>query len=277
MKRFAAFLLTFLLLLPFPVFAESPRLDDGAGLLTAEEARQLEEQLDQVSKQLSFDLVIVTTDGDLDGKTLMEYADDYYDQHDYLPNGALLLVSMTERGWWVSTVGTGITSISYDDIGDISEKFLPDLSGGYYFDAFSTFISECQDYVLWGADDTSYGEDQSNGNTDYSDDHTDDSYSPFFSFDWKGTVLISLVIAFVISLISVTVMKHKLTSVRAKQEAGSYVRPGSMVLSRESDLFLYKTVSKTERPRDDNSSSGGGGGVHTSSGGVSHGGRGGSF
>ena len=52
------------------------------------------------------DLVVVTANT-LGGKSPMEYADDYYDYNGYTDDGALLLVSMEDRDWWISTKGSG--------------------------------------------------------------------------------------------------------------------------------------------------------------------------
>lgn len=52
--------------------------------------------------------------------------------------------------------------------------------------------------------------------------------------------------------------------------AGNYMKPNSMNLDFSRDIFLYSTVTKTEKTKSDS-------GSHTSSSGRSHGGRGGSF
>lgn len=87
---------------------------------------------------------------------------------------------------------------------------------------------------------------------------------------------ISLGIGLVIALIAVSVMKSKLKTVRYKAEANSYVRPGSMNITVSRDLFLYRTVAVTPKPKN-NGDSDGGSSTHTSSSGSTHGGGGGSF
>ena len=92
-----------------------PRLVDEADLLTDEEEADILEQLDEISERQECDVAVVTVDG-LDGKSAMEYADDFYDYNGYgfgeEKDGILLLVSMEERDWYISTCGFGITALT---------------------------------------------------------------------------------------------------------------------------------------------------------------------
>lgn len=82
------FMVYFALVLLFfpvsPVFAaeDAPRLVDGADLLTDSEETALRDKLDEISERQQVDLVIVTTDS-LEGKSPMEFADDFYDYNGY--------------------------------------------------------------------------------------------------------------------------------------------------------------------------------------------------
>ena len=126
------------------------RLADNADLLTDEEEQRLLQALNEVSERQRFDLVIVTEDL-LGGKTPTEYADDYYDDNGYgygdSHDGALLLISMEDRDWWISTTGYGITALTDYGIESIGDDITPSLSSGNYYKAFSTFISDCDSYV----------------------------------------------------------------------------------------------------------------------------------
>ena len=75
----------------------------------------------------------------------------------------------------------------------------------------------------------------------------------------------------------VSVMKSQLRSVAFQENAASYVREGSMNLTNSRELFLYRDVHRTERPKESRSSDSGGSSTHTSSSGTTHGGGGGSF
>ena len=80
---------------------------------------------------------------------------------------------------------------------------------------------------------------------------------------------------FVLSLIIVGRMKAKLKTVRFQPAANSYMKAGSMNITESRDLFLYNTVTRTAKPKDNDS--GGGSSTHTSSSGSTHGGGGGKF
>ena len=126
---------------------EKDRLSDMADLLTIEEKRQLNQKLDEVSERLQFDLVIHTT-GSITGYTPGDYADTYYDSNGYgygeNRDGALLLISMEDRDWWINTCGLGVVALSEEWIEAIGEDIVPSLTAGDYFDAFSTFIDDCE-------------------------------------------------------------------------------------------------------------------------------------
>ena len=85
---------------------------------------------------------------------------------------------------------------------------------------------------------------------------------------------IALVIGFVLAKIVVGVMKGQLKTVRYQAAADSYVKSGSMDITESRDMFLYHTVTRTEKPENDSSS---GSSTHTSSSGTTHGGGGGKF
>lgn len=86
---------------------------------------------------------------------------------------------------------------------------------------------------------------------------------------------VSVIIGFIIALIAVGVMKSKLKTVRFKTTANSYLKKGSLNITDSSDLFLYRTVNRTAKPKDNEGS--GGSSTHTSSSGATHGGGSGKF
>ena len=71
-----------------------------------------------------------------------------------------------------------------------------------------------------------------------------------------GGIIIAAIVAFVLT--------SQLKSVKMKPHANEYVKQGSMNVTHSQDIFLYRTVTRTARPKNDSSSSSGG-----SSGGVS--------
>ena len=246
------------LCLAVPTFAaeSNPRLVDNADLLERYEEAELLDTLDEISSRLKFDVVIVTTDT-LGGKTPRAYADDYFDYNGYGygadRDGILLLVSMEDRDWWISTSGFGIYAFTDDGIDYISDCFLSDLSDGYYADAFEIFATKCDQFVTQAREGAPF-------------DSSNLPKEPFETFD---TLIIAVMIGLGIGLIATGAMKAQLKTVRKQNSAEEYVRAGSMQVNQRSDLFLYRNVTRRAKPK---SSS-----THTSSSGRSHGGGGGKF
>lgn len=254
------------------VIPENPtRVMDGAELLSEDEETALRARLDELSVRLSCDLVVATVDS-TNGATPMAYADDLFDYAGFGlgddRTGILLLISMEARDWWISTRGGAIRILTDDRIQSIGDDMVDDLGSGDYAAAFSTFADDCDRYC------TLYG--------DYRGaDGTGEGKLAYFVrvfpylMPWYWIPL-SLLIGFLIACIAVGAMKGKLRSVRFQPAAGSYVRPGSFAVTASRDQYLYRTVSRTARPKDTDSSSGGSS-THTSSSGASHGGGGGKF
>lgn len=245
-----------------PAFAagDLPRLVDNADLLTDREERTLLAKLDEISRRQEADIVVVTVDS-LDGKSPMAYADDFYDGNGYREDGVLLLVSMEDRDWRISTSGYGITAITDAGIDYIADQFLPDLSDGDYADAFTTFAELCDDFFTQAKTGEPY----------------DRGHMPKESFNVARNLLIAVIVGFVIALIVTGVMKGKLKTVRFQPDADRYVKTNSMQVTERRDLFLYTHVDRHPRPKETSGGSSGGSSIHTSSSGRSHGGGGGKF
>lgn len=251
----------------FPVLAadDMPRLVDMADLLSDSEETDLLGKLNEISERQQVDIVVVTVDS-LEGESPMVYADDFYDYYGYgygdERDGILLLVSMEERDWYISTTGYGITAVTDAGREYMSEKILPDLSDGYYAAAFTTFAELCDDFIT-----------QAMTGEPYDVDHLpQEPFAPVITF------VISFGIAFVIALIATGIMKGQLKTVRSQPRADSYVKDGSMQLTKKKDLFLYKHVDRREKPKEkETETSPGGSKTHTSSSGTTHGGGGGKF
>ena len=242
------------------------RMNDSADVLTAEEDSELEDALEELSLRQSFDVTIATVESlESVGYDSMEaYADDLYDycQFGYGPDmdGVLLLVSVGDRKWHISTCGYGITAFTDAGIQYLGEQMTPDMADGDYAAAFRTFIQWTDAYVTAAREGQPYD--------------VDNMPKEPFSIVYLG---VALVIGLITALIVTGVMKSRLKSVAPQRDATSYVRQGSMKLTNQRDLFLYRDVHRTERPKESSSSDSGGSSTHTSSSGTTHGGGGGSF
>lgn len=249
------------------------RLVDNAGLLSESEKQSLSDELDEISDRQAFDVVIVTTDS-LDGKTATEYADDYYDENGYGYNydrdGVMLLVSMEDRDWAISTCGLGIEAFTDAGQSYISDLFLPELSNGYYAEAFQIFAEQCDSFVTKARQGEPY--DSSSLPSESGSYDGSRSWTDALSVVW---IPISLAIGFVIALLVVGVMKSSMKTVRRQAAAQDYLKAGSLNLTDSRDVFLYRKVDRIARPKDDDT--GGGSTIHTSSSGTRHGGSSGKF
>ena len=235
---------------------------DDAGLIKASDEKELDKKIKNLQKD-KFDVVILTVKS-LDGKSAQDYADDYYDNNDYgLDNeksGVLFLVSKGDRKYHISTKGAGIKAFTDYGIGRIKEEIRPYLSDGDYFNACDEFLNITKDFVKAYKDGTPYD--------------TDNPYNE--EIDYVILEVIALVIAFVIALISVGIMRLRMNTAKPKGTAMEYIKKGSFKLTSEKDIFMYSTVTKTAKPKD-NDNSAGGSTTHVSSSGSEHGGGGGSF
>ena len=250
-----AFVFVLLLSLATPCFAGvyPPKVVDNARLLTTEQTLELESRLDRISEQWNVAVVIVTTDL-LGGKTLQSYADDYFDFGSYGKDGILLLISMEDRDWHISTAGSCIASFTDAGLAYMEEQFIDQLREDDFYGAFQTFADLCDDFL----EQASTGNPYDSGNL------------PKEPFSWILNILICLVIGLVIALIVTGIMRSQLKSVRPKHTARDYVRSGSLQITGAFDLYLYSQVSRRAKPKQNS-------GTHVGSSGASHGGRSGKF
>ena len=228
----------------FPVVSDAPSVDssqadeyflfDEADLLTDSEAADIMEKLEAVSHTHNAQIVIVTIPsiegGDVD--EYLEYLYDgmsfgYGDEHD----GVLLLVCMDPREYRILSNGFAGEAIDNSDIDKIGDAFVSDLSDGNYAEAFDEFIAQCDTYL--------------------------DGHLNGYPFNFGKSLLISLVIGAVIGLIVALVLKGQLKSVRKQDQANTYVKPGSMQITLQNDIFLYRNVTRTKKESNSNSSGGG--------------------
>ena len=240
---------------------EQYRLLDMASLLSDEEVDSLTSRLDELSLRQKMDVVIATTDT-LDGKSVVEYADDLYDycSFGYGANrdGLILVISMEDNDWYISTCGYGITVFTDAGIEYIGKQIVPYLSDSDFTRAFATYITLCDEFITQAKTDKPY-------------DIGSLPREPL-SPAW---ILVSLIVGLILSCTTVGKMKAKLTTVRAQAAANSYIKPGTLNINDSREMFLYRSVTRTQKPK--NNSSSGGSSTHTSSSDTTHGGGGGKF
>lgn len=230
-------------------------LYDDADILTDSEEAKLESMLDDVSAAHKMDVAVVTVYS-LGSKTAQEFADDYYDYNGYgqgsSKDGVVLMLSMENRKWHLSTTGAAINAVSDDSLDYIfsSDNVLSyfkndDWTGG--FECYADMMDDCF---------TAY----ENG----------DSYPPAEPIDYLIFFAVSLGVGVLSAVIFVFIICSQHKSVRKKAGASDYYINNSLAVTQSYDAFLYRNVARTPKSNDSSS-------THTSSSGTSHGGGGGSF
>ncbi len=146
-----------------------PTLVDKERLLTDSEAEALSVRLKEIGDAYRCDVVIVTV-STLGRKTSEAYADDFFDYNGYgygaVPddngvtrdgNGILLLLSMEDRDFAISTSGYGIKAFTDYGIQTYLEPlFLPYLSSNDYSGGFTAFANGCDDLLKYASEGVPY-------------------------------------------------------------------------------------------------------------------------
>ena len=251
-KRILNLLLVLLICfaLTVPAFAEAGNFHmvDTAGLLTSIQEAALESKLAEISARQGTEVCIVTVNS-LEGMIIADYSEYFYDYYmDGVP-AVVLFIAMDEREWDIAAYGGAEVSFNAAGREYIGGQILDSLSDEDFNGAFTDFATLCDDFLTQAAAGEPYG----SGNL------------PKEPMAWYS-ILIALGIGLIVALIVTGTMKSALKSV-AMQRAAEYVRPGSLQLTRSQDIFLYRTVSRRERPKSSTSSGSGAGsssGNHTS-------------
>lgn len=240
--------LTFLCTFCITASASTPlRVVDGADVLTSAEENALLSKLDAISGKYSVDLAVVTVES-LGGESPEAFTEDYFNSNGYGigtdDSGIMLLFSAEVvdggRDYYVYYSGIGYDALN-SDVEDLKDAIVGYLRDDDFVNAFDTFAEECQWYL----------DVEING----------------VPFNVGKSLIVSLVIGFIIALISVSVMKGKLKSVHFRHEAANYQVAGSLKITDSRDIFLYRNVTRRARPQNNSGGSRGGGSRSGGSGG----------
>ncbi len=260
-RRLFGLLCTFFLILSYSIPALAwngmTLLVDDADLLTDSEESELLSRLEAVSESGQTDVVVVTIDA-LYGEDMQDYADDFYDNNGYAEDGVLLLISISDSEWYISTVGFGITAVTDAGREYMAEQFLEELSDGAFFNAFMTYADLCEEFIRQARN----GEPYDVGNL------------PKGPFPLVRNLLVSLGIGLVAALVITGKMKGELKTVNMEDNAANYVKSGSLKVTQSKELFLYTQMNRQVKEKQ---ASSGGSSTHTSSSGRTHGGGGENF
>ncbi|MDX9872136.1 MAG: TPM domain-containing protein [Clostridia bacterium] len=155
--KIAAILYACLLLCPVAdgvVLAEKNLVADQAGLFTAAQTTELEQEARDLGAEYNLDIVIVTAE-DAGGKSAGEYADDYFDYQGYgvgeERSGLLFLIDLDNREVYISPSGEAIRYLTDERIeGVLDEVFAGGLTDGDMLGAARSFLSATEKYLAAG-------------------------------------------------------------------------------------------------------------------------------
>lgn len=229
-------------------------VQDDAGLLTVQEESDLESGCERLFHEYSTGVYIVTTP-DFGGGDIKNWQRQVFSEYNLGAysegSGVMLAISMAERDWGLVGFGTAQEAFSTYGRERLGNLILDDLSEGDFYEAFTKYLSIADDYLLAAEKGSPYTEKHRYGE------------------GWRIPLIIG--VSFLLSLgVSVGVVmswKNGMNTRVRQNGAMDYLKAGSFYLSHQSDLFLYHTVKRTHRPK--NNSSGGGGGMHSDSSGTS--------
>ena len=237
MKKLCVFFLSLALILALAVpIAAASNVDylvDEADLLTGTQERELNTLLEDLSQKCGVDVVVVTAD-DLGYQSSQSYADDFFDYGGYGEDGILWLVDMENRQSVFSTCGSCVDTFTDAIQSDMHDELIPLLQDSAFAEAVERFAELCEDEL---------------------------------GFDVGAALLIALGVGLLVAAIATAVMRGKLKSVRSKADAADYMKSGSLQLTEARDFFLYHTISRVAKPKNNDSST-----THRSSSGRTHGG-----
>lgn len=144
--------------------AGEERVLDGAGLFSARETEELEQQLASLRAETKMDAVLVTTD-DTGGKSARDYADDTYDEQGFGTgsdkSGVLFLIDLDNREMWISTTGKMIRYLTDDRISSMLDHAYEYAQEGNFAGCAGQMIADTAHWYRAGipGDQVTYNED----------------------------------------------------------------------------------------------------------------------
>ena len=230
------------------------RVIDEAEILTDSEEKELDAKIATIEQSHKVRILIGTMKS-TDGTPLGKIANNVVDQ---IPadNGAIvLLLSMKERDWYISTDNKMRARITDGKgVEYLSGEFLPDLKEGKYAAAFTTFAATTDEMLTYY-------------------EKEGEPYDPANAFNLMAFG-IALACALILGGIIYYMLCEYESNVRSATEADAYLNHDTFRLEQSEDNYLYTTVTHEAKEKKESSS---GSNVSTSSSDSSHGGGGGKF
>lgn len=269
-KRFSLLLLAFVLLVSLAVPAVAAEGDsqaklghvsDTEHLLTDDQKSALLSRANELSEEYSISIYIIAVQDYRkysDKSSAGEACADIFDKYDLGwgedRDGAVFLLSMADRDYYFLFNGNW-SNYAFTESGQaqLEDQVFPYLKDGDYYGAFNEYLNVCQEYLAAASEETPVGGSESGPKAGFS-----------VLFFLPGLFLAG---------VTAVVLVAPMHSAGIKTQADDYIVPGSMRLTRQSDHFLRRTVSRMPRQKEQDHSGSSG----HSGGSVTRSGRGGKF
>ena len=136
---------------------------DAAGLLTADEISDLNDEIASFMEESGWNVYAVTTD-DAQGKSATAYADDFFDEHSTeQEDGVALLIDMDNREITISTCGIAIRYLTDSRIDNILDAAYAKISNGDYNGCMHSMLTGVETYYEKGISEGQYNYDSETG------------------------------------------------------------------------------------------------------------------
>lgn len=276
MKRllhiFTALLLCIFSITPLSIHAGSDvYVSDTYGVLSQTEVDLLNEKAQQISDQYQFGVYAHILYDDASYDDIWGYIEQYYADQDLgygnTDDGILFLITQSSQGGSYDIYIPASSNQSYftiDGLEDIQDDAEEGLFDHDYYRAIDTFLDKTEEHLAYYSQHDYPWSSAAEGAV-YYDPETGRSVSGF-------AVAAGIIVPFVVACIVVAVNASKHRTKHTATDAAEYIPSyGQLQLTRHTDMYLYRTQSRTKIHHEDNHGGGGGGGF-SSSGGMHSGG-----
>ena len=216
----------------------STMVSDGAELLTAAQAQELDARAWELTQKYRCAVYIVTLTslGSMDPASANQYIlDEYGLGYGSDQSCVVLLISTEYRDYDIMAHGYG--NIAFTDYGKdkMVERFIGDFGEGDWYEGFTEYLDCCEEYLHMAREGEPFD--------------VDSDRSPLVGIALG--VLAPLLIAFIIC----SVFKAQMKTAKIQKVAQDYIDQQGLVLTAQNDQFLHTT--RTERYIEPPKSSGG--------------------
>ncbi|MGM9976216.1 MAG: TPM domain-containing protein [Bulleidia sp.] len=275
MKRilhiFTALMLCSLSITPLSIHAGSDvYISDTYGVLSQAEVDLLNAQAQQISDQYQFGVYAHILYDDASYDDIWGYIEQYYAEQDLgygnTSDGILFLITQSSQGGSYDIYIPAASNQSYftiDGLEDIQDDAEEGLFEHDYYKAIDTFLDKTEEHLAY-YNQHDYPWSSATEGAVYYDAETGRSVSGF-------AVAAGIIIPFVVACIVVAVNASKHRTKHTATDAAEYIPSyGQLQLTRHTDMYLYRTQSRTKIHHEESHDGGGGfsssGGMHSGGG-----------